>query len=297
MFGLGRLKCVRVLMTAALVLGASVMVRPALSATVIYGTMDPTSSFGMSGTSGTLSLGTGWADFVRVEVWAFPTPFTGIPKTGNMLLRWNPAQGGLRPPALPVASIPNGNFYVTLIGYKQTSAIVDDTVGPPYIDVTCVAKRKNLDNWNSSTAEYCAFDISVFDNLAGSVRCLSGKCETSAVPAGQIVPETGWWWDPSEDGRGILIEESHGVIFLTFQLYDGSGAPVWYLATGELASDGTFYAQLNQMGGGQTLTGTYVAPRVVNSNVGIITIRFTGSTNGVMVLPDGRQISIERFRF
>ena len=48
---------------------------------------------------------------------------------------------------------------------------------------------------------------------------------------------------------------------------------------------------------GQTLTGPYKKPIVINSNVGPVTIQFNDAANAILTLPGGRNVAITRHRF
>ena len=87
-------------------------------------------------------------------------------------------------------------------------------------------------------------------------------------------------------------------MFLAGYMYDASGNPIWYASGPTAMTNATTYiGTWNQYGNGQTLTGTYRSATVVNSNVGQITIQFSDARNGLLTLPDGRQISLTRFIF
>jgi len=43
-------------------------------------------------------------------------------------------------------------------------------------------------------------------------------------------PQTGWWWNSSEPGRGFSIEVQNGVMFLGGFMCDDSSRPIWYLS-------------------------------------------------------------------
>jgi hypothetical protein len=119
--------------------------------------------------------------------------------------------------------------------------------------------------------------------------------------AGQLVgtPEAGWWFAPSESGRGYAVEIQGGTMFLAGYMYDAQGNPVWYSSgPGPMSSDGmTYEGTWQQLGNGQTLTGTYQPPTVVNSNVGNVSIQFSTPIAGTLTFPDGRQVAIQRFPF
>jgi hypothetical protein len=108
-------------------------------------------------------------------------------------------------------------------------------------------------------------------------------------------PETGWWWNTTESGRGFAIEKQGKKIFFAAFLYDNSSFPTWYTAI--LDKQGKkFVGTLQQFKGGQTLLGTYQAPETLDGNAGDITLKFTDKNNGVLTWPTGRTV-ITRFVF
>lgn len=128
----------------------------------------------------------------------------------------------------------------------------------------------------------------------GSVPIQRYVWDGSAAPLG--APETGWWWNASESGRGFFLEQQGNVLFLSGYMYDSAGNDVWYISSGPKTGN-LFLGNWAQYGNGQTLTGVYKAPTVVNGDVGNLTIQFSDSTNGQMTMPDGRAVAITRYRF
>jgi hypothetical protein len=254
-----------------------------------------TITFGVVGDSGVVTIDSGWSVSPRVEVWAFSSPFTGAPRNGTMLLRWDASMGGLTTPELPMARPADGNYYLAALAYAQTSSLIQPSPGGGKPLPGCWAKNNNSRNDESSDTQYCSYDLGSFVNFKGSLRCAAGHCVTSDASPADIVPETGWWWNPAEAGRWLLLEQNDGWVFLNFQVFNADGSPTWYLTTGPITADGAFSGALSQYKGGQTLTGPYVLPTVVGSG-GNISLKFSESGKGVMTLPDGRQIPIERFR-
>jgi hypothetical protein len=107
-------------------------------------------------------------------------------------------------------------------------------------------------------------------------------------------PETGWWWNPAEGGRGYSLEVSGNRIFFASFLYDVSGQSTWYVAAGPTALDGSvFNSRLLGVKNGQTLAGAYRAPDPTVDE-GAITLAFSDSSHGTLVWPGGA-VPIERF--
>ncbi len=117
------------------------------------------------------------------------------------------------------------------------------------------------------------------------------------APQASFQPETGWWWNSSENGRGFALEIQNGVMFLAGYMYDSAGNPIWYSSANSMSSQSLYQGNWLQYANGQTLMGSYRAPVVVNSSVGALQIQFQTTTSGTLTLPDGRAIPISRFRF
>jgi phospholipase C len=122
----------------------------------------------------------------------------------------------------------------------------------------------------------------------------SGSSTPAAPQAG--APQSGWWWNPNESGRGFAIEFQSNAIFIAGFMYAANTTPIWYLSTGGMQSPTLYQGQWNQYCCGQTLTGAY-QPNQAQGSAGGLGIQFNSATTGVMTLPDGRQINIQRFQF
>ena len=116
----------------------------------------------------------------------------------------------------------------------------------------------------------------------------------SGTPAFQ--PETGWWWNAAESGRGFTIEIQGNTLFMAGYMYDASGNPVWYSTSGTMASATVYMGNWQQFANGQTLTGAYRPPSNPG-NVGTVTLQFINATNATLTLPDARVIPLTRYRF
>jgi hypothetical protein len=110
-------------------------------------------------------------------------------------------------------------------------------------------------------------------------------------------PQTGWWYVQDEPGRGYAVEIQGETMSFAGYMYDASGNPLWYLSTGAMVNPGFYQGPLAQFANGQTLTGGFQSPSVVNADVGQVSIQFYSPTYGTLTLPTGRQVTLSRFYF
>ena len=110
-------------------------------------------------------------------------------------------------------------------------------------------------------------------------------------------PESGWWWNPEESGRGFFMEWQNGTIDLAAYMYDDQGNPVWYLGVYDTpnmrAMSGNWWSYAN----GQTMTSSYKPATRINDHVAPVTITFSGPDTALMTLPNGRTTQLRRHRF
>ena len=109
-------------------------------------------------------------------------------------------------------------------------------------------------------------------------------------------PQTGWWWNASEAGRGYFIEAQNTSMFVSFYMYNAAGQAVWYIASGVMTSPNVFQGTLQEYSGGSTLTSAFRAPNGA-SNIGAVTIQFASGASAVLTLPSGSQVDLTRFTF
>ena len=110
-----------------------------------------------------------------------------------------------------------------------------------------------------------------------------------------LEPETGWWWNPEEPGRGFIIDRSGAQLVIGALAYEADGRASWSLSTGAMQCGSEFRGSLQVYSGGQTLSGRF---RKVASQreVGRIGIRFVNPSQATLVLPSGRAVTLERYR-
>ena len=129
-----------------------------------------------------------------------------------------------------------------------------------------------------------------------AIQRLSFSATSVPAPPQAGSPQSGWWWNPNESGRGWAIEIQGSAIFAGGFMYNTDGSPIWYLATGGMQSPTLYQGQWNQYCCGQTLGGAY-QPNRLQGSAASTTIQFTSPTTAVITLPGGRQTTIQRFNF
>jgi alpha-tubulin suppressor-like RCC1 family protein len=129
------------------------------------------------------------------------------------------------------------------------------------------------------------------------IERFDSQLPASTSPTPSFVPEDGWWWNASESGRGYFMEFKNNFAFMAGYMYDASGNPLWYLASGNMPSPQVFQNSWTQYANGQTMSGTYRPATMIDGNVGSLSIQFQDSANATMTLPNGTQLPITRFRF
>lgn len=115
-------------------------------------------------------------------------------------------------------------------------------------------------------------------------------------PARAGMPQSGWWWNANEGGRGYFLEVQDGGLFFAAYMYDGRDQATWYITQGAMASTSLYQGTLQTYGGGQTLTGAF-RQATSGPDAGAITLQFSDTANGTITLPNGSKIAITRYTF
>lgn len=84
-------------------------------------------------------------------------------------------------------------------------------------------------------------------------------------------PVSGHWWNASESGWGIAVQQQYETVFLQLYTYDKEGAPIWYVASCKVESGNVCSASLYTAKGGVPLP--YYKPATVVP-AGYVTLTF-----------------------
>lgn len=108
-----------------------------------------------------------------------------------------------------------------------------------------------------------------------------------------IFPDSGWYWNANESGRGFNLEIQNNLMFISAFAYS-NGQPIWYVSGGAMSSDRNYSGRLLQTSNGQCFGCAYSAPGL--ADVGAITITFSDETHAVVSLL-GQTVSLQRQDF
>jgi hypothetical protein len=112
---------------------------------------------------------------------------------------------------------------------------------------------------------------------------------TGTVPSSPTggTPQIGWWWAGSSmSGTGYGIEIQGSSVFIVAYVYDDSGNPTWYLATGALTTPSSYFGTWDVYAGGPQLMspdGTGGASKVSGQSVPM-SLTFSDSTHGTLTM-------------
>ncbi|MBM3549565.1 MAG: hypothetical protein FJX54_21720, partial [Alphaproteobacteria bacterium] len=166
----------------------------------------------------------------------------------------------------------NGSYQAaTSLGSVGTIQIYFDSANSAYIYFP-----------NGSGTSITRFDFTTNGSVGGT---LSGY------------PQTRWWWNASEGGRGFFIEAQNTAMFVSFYMYNSAGQAVWYVASGSMISSTVFQGTISEYSGGSTLTASTFRAPTGSSSAGTVTIQFGTTTTATMTLPNGSQVALTRFSF
>lgn len=112
------------------------------------------------------------------------------------------------------------------------------------------------------------------------------------LPALHESIETGWWWAPSEPGRGYFIEVNDDRMFFGMVSYGADGRPSWRVAYGAMATTRSFQGELVGYANGTTIGAAYRAPAPQDAVP--VELTFQDGQTAMLTLPWTR-VALERF--
>lgn len=185
----------------------------------------------------------------------------------------------------------NGTYTGDLLGYQGGQAL-----GATYRAPTSSARVATaVASFTSSSVG--SLQVTPVTGSAVTISLQRFPISSPSFQSSQATFQTGWWWNPSESGRGYFVEVQGTQAFVAVFTYLTSGPAVWYSYAPTVTNSGTaFSGTLQQYRGGQSLTGSYAAP-AVSATAGTLSFSGTGSSTALLTLPDGSRINLSRLTF
>lgn len=107
-------------------------------------------------------------------------------------------------------------------------------------------------------------------------------------------PTAGFWWNPSESGRGWNIEVQNDVVAVTHFTYRTDGSSTFLQSAGPFDfATGTVVGALNAVEQGQCIGCAYRRP--TSTSQGTVRFEFSSDSSGRVIYPNGTSIQIQPF--
>jgi hypothetical protein len=106
------------------------------------------------------------------------------------------------------------------------------------------------------------------------------------APLAQAAPQTGFYWNAAEPGRGFFVEKVGGSFFFAGLYFAADGRPTWVVSNAPMPDPNVYDGRLESLFGGQMLGGLYQAPAEVN-DAGPVHIVFGDDTHASLTWPGG----------
>lgn len=158
----------------------------------------------------------------------------------------------------------------------------------------------NIANVTLAFTSTTAGSLQVTPSSGGAGRTVNLSRFPISTPTGFASPtstfESGWWWNPSQGGRGFFIEVQGSQAFVGGFMYDNNGQPTWYVSSATVSNGAIVSGPLVSYTNGQALYGAWHPP-TQGGSVGALRFNFSSPNAGSMTLPNGATVNLTRFVF
>lgn len=225
---------------------------------------------------------------------------------------WNAAEPGRG----YFVEVSNGRFYLGSFLYNDAGYPIWYATGPESVQGSTISgKLGKYLGGQSLNGSYItpsgpfsqgSISIQFNDSTHGTISWPGGTVPITRyeIAAGSLgaaspsfKPETGWWWNPAEGGRGFSLEVQGSYLFIAGYMYDENGNPIWYVSGAKMMSDNYYEGTWQQCSNGLSLAGKGGNAKCTNLASGTLSIYFPSKTTATMRLPNGKYISLNRFTF
>ena len=174
--------------------------------------------------------------------------------------------------AMPAAGVTTGTCNGTL--YEVNGPTFFGTAFNPNAVNVVTAGTLSVNFTNASSA-------SMTYTVGSQTRTVNITRQAFASGATPGVDYTDLWWNPSESGWGMAIAQQASVMFLAWYVYDGSGKPMWYVASNCAVSgngcSGTLYRTT-----GPAFGPTFDPGSIQVFTVGGVSLTFSDADHGTL---------------
>ena len=167
-----------------------------------------------------------------------------------------------------------GTFQPVQFINSNTLSVIISANQLPAIGKVMVSVRNQADSGSCAVIE--AFSVDILPQTA------------------TLTPQTGWWWNADESGRGFFVEKQDDRMFVAGFYYEDDGRATWFTAAGPMSGN-RFNAPMYTARDGQTLTGPYRQYQVMGP-IGNISLEFTSDSTATLQWPGGT-IQLTRYAY
>jgi len=219
-------------------------------------------------------------------------------------LWWNPQQPGW---GITITQHPNGKVFVAWYAYdtqgrqvwrvipegtwqdaKTLAGAIYETRGPAYFEGAFDPAHVSSAVVGFATLAFDSGNAASFTYRLdeGTEATIPIVRELYGVPLGYRVGSFGdLWWNPSESGWGVAVNQHYNKVFATWYVYDSAGHPQWLVlpdSTSSLNADGTSFSGAIYVTSAPPSMGAFDPHGVTVTQVGTATLAFPDPGTGTL---------------
>src|SRR5208282_934517 len=112
--------------------------------------------------------------------------------------------------------------------------------------------------------------------------------------ASAILPDSGWYYNADQPGRGFNIEIQDDTLFMAGFVYDTNGNPIWVISSGPMSADAVYMGPAFQTANGQPLGGAHRSPTTLPFGTATVVFPTTMTAN---ITVNGYSFTVAREQF
>jgi hypothetical protein len=174
----------------------------------------------------------------------------------------------------------------TCTGFTGTSGICNgplfEVTGPNFFGTGFNPANVHATNVGTVQVNFSGVNNATMTYTTGgqtrTVAIVRQPLASGTTPA--AVDYTDLWWNPDESGWGMAMAQQYGITFMAWYVYDATGKPMWYVATGAMSGSSATATLYRTTG---PVFGPTFDPTAVQAfAVGTVTVEFTDANNATL---------------